>query len=315
MFANRMTGLLLICTALLVPIAAPCQPVSTATPAASPKSAPTARQQHVRDEGAKVMPFALEQTIHSFDKTDRGGIQRVRVRRADPDQVAMIRSHLQSIAKAFAERDFSAPTHVHGAGMPGLAQMKAAPAGELTVTYRELDDGAELTYTGTSAQTIDAIHAWFDAQLADHGRDATTTAPAVRLDAFAWLAGTWIIVDGDTRTEEIWTTPSADLMLGMSRAVRGGTTISFEFMRIAARDDGVFYIAQPRGKPPVEFALASWDGKAAVFVNAGSSDRLKRIVYRNDGGGAMTARIEGANDGKEFSEDYRYRRQRSMRVD
>lgn len=144
--------------------------------AADPAAA-SPRQAEVRAKGTQVMPFSLDQTLHTFDKTDSGGVQRVRVRSAAPDQVAMIRSHLSSIARSFARRDFSAPAHIHGADMPGMAEMKAARSDELTVDYRELADGAELDYVGKSASIVDAIHRWFDAQLADHGRDAGTSVP------------------------------------------------------------------------------------------------------------------------------------------
>lgn len=265
------------------------------------------RQDRVRAAGSQVMPFALDQTLHTFDKTADGGIQRVRVRDNAPEQVAAIRSHLSEIAAAFAARDFAKPAHVHGAGMPGLAQMQSAAPGELDVRYRDVDGGAEITYVGHTAGVIDAVHHWFDAQLSDHGRDAATT-PMAGLDELSWLAGAWTIDDETTHIEEFWSAPASDLMVGMSRTVRDGKTVAFEFMRIARRDDGIVYIAQPRGKPPVEFPLVSWDGAAAVFVNPGTSDHLRRIVYRRNADGSLTARIEGANGGQEFAEDYPYRR-------
>jgi hypothetical protein len=278
-------------------------------------SGQTQRQRDVRDKGAQVMPFALDKTIHSFDKTAHGGVQRVLVRGDAPDQLAMIRAHLREIADSFAKRDFSKPAHIHGSDMPGLTEMRAAQPGELDVTYRDLDDGAEIDYVGHTPDLVTAVHHWFDAQLSDHGRDATTSFPQVKLDVFAWLAGTWINDDGTRHIEEIWTAPAADLMLGMSRTLSNGGTASFEFMRISARADGVFYIAQPRGKPPVEFPLQSWDGKQAVFVNPGNGDRLKRIIYRHNSDGSFTARIEGADQGAEFAEDYPYHRVRAAHVD
>ena len=140
----------------------------------TPAAADTQRQREVREKGPKVMPFSLDQTRHTFEKNDMGGVQQVRATNADADQVAMIRSHLHSIEKSFSARDFSAPAHIHGADMPGMAEMKAAKPGELAVSYRQLDDGAELDYVSHSPAIIAAIHRWFDAQLADHGRDATT---------------------------------------------------------------------------------------------------------------------------------------------
>lgn len=132
------------------------------------------RQHEVRQKGAQVMPFALDKTVHIFDKTDSGGMQRVLVHGDAPEQLAMIRSHLQDIAQAFTARDFSKPMHIHGADMAGLAELKAAKANELSAIYKELPDGAEITYRGHSSETVAAIHRWFDAQLRDHGDDATT---------------------------------------------------------------------------------------------------------------------------------------------
>ncbi len=161
-------------TTVLACLAFAC--ASAALFASAPETpAPTdaQRQQQVRENGSKVMPFSLDQTRHTFEKNDTGGVQRVRASNADADQVAMIRSHLHSIEKSFSARDFSAPAHIHGADMPGMAEMKAAKPDELTVAYSDLDDGAELDYASHSPAIIAAIHRWFDAQLADHGADAT----------------------------------------------------------------------------------------------------------------------------------------------
>jgi hypothetical protein len=94
----------------------------------------------------------------------------------------------------------------------------------------------------------------------------------------------------------------------MSRTVVGGRTTSFEFVRIEARADGIFYVAQPGGKPPVDFKLASESGAELVFVNPGHADRLKKVIYRRNADGSLTARIEGENGGRAFSEDYPYHR-------
>lgn len=299
---TRLLALLLIALAL-----------STVSVMAADAPAPdrSPRQADVRAKGKDVMPFSLDKTVHSFDKTANGGVQRVRVRGEAPEQVAMIRSHLRQIAAAFTARNFDKPAHIHGADMPGLAAMKAARPGELGVNYRELEDGAQITYAGRTSPMVAAVHAWFDAQLSDHGRDAVTST-MTSLDALAWLGGSWIIDDGKQHIEEQWSAPANDLMIGMSRTVRDGKTQSFEFMRIEARSDGVFYIAQPSGKPPVEFPLQSWDGTQAVFVNPGNADHLQRIVYRRNADGTLTARIEGENAGAAFTEDYPYRRPQAV---
>jgi len=157
----------------IVAVLAVCGGVASAAGAEAPAAPLDARQAEVRARGPEVMQFSLDATQHVFEKTPSGGTQRVRARDGRAEQVPLIRAHLQGIAHEFAARDFSGPSHIHGAGMPGLAELAAAPAEALTVTYRELDDGAELTYRAQTDALRDAVHRWFDAQLADHGHDAT----------------------------------------------------------------------------------------------------------------------------------------------
>jgi hypothetical protein len=143
--------------------------------------------------------------------------------------------------------------------------------------------------------------------------DVPTTKPEhaaadMSLGRFAWLAGRWAFEENGATTEEIWSTPSANLIVGMSRTLKGGKTVMFEFTSLQKRDDGIYFVAQPSGKPPVDFRLASFDADEAVFVNPGHADHLQRIVYRHNADGSLTARIEGSNNGKAFSKDFPYRR-------
>jgi uncharacterized protein (TIGR02246 family) len=177
---------------------------------------------------------------------------------------------------------------------------------------RDISNSSVASATGALAPAATPVP---DSQAKDHGHDTAASAAHPKLDVLNWLSGSWNLVDGDRHVEEIWTAPSSNLMVGMGRTVRGDKTAFFEFLRIAARDDGVFYIAQPRGKPPVEFPLQSWDGTSAVFVNAGSDDHLKRIVYRRNADGSMTARVEGSDNGKDFAQEYAYARAVVTRVD
>jgi len=136
-------------------------------------AADESRQELIRKRSADVMPFDLKATTHIFTKTMTGGVQRVVAR--DPDdtkQIELIRAHLREIADEFRLRDFSGPLLVHGAAMPGLAALQAAPAGELRTGYRDVASGGEVEYSSTDPKIVDALHQWFDAQLVDHGADA-----------------------------------------------------------------------------------------------------------------------------------------------
>jgi hypothetical protein len=132
-------------------------------------------------------------------------------------------------------------------------------------------------------------------------------ALALTLRDIAWLAGDWQLTSATACVEEYWTASSANMLVGMSRTVAGGRTTAFEFMRIEARADGIYYVAQPGGRPPVDFKLASESAAELIFVNPGHADRLKKVIYRREADGRLTARIEGENGGTAFSEDYPYR--------
>lgn len=133
----------------------------------------SARQAEVAERGAVVMPFDLDKTRHIFTKTPGGGVQRVVALSADDQaQIGLIRQHLRDIASRFSQGDFSGPAHIHGEGMPGLKELRNAQPGQWRVEYRELANGGEVDYSSARPELVRAIHAWFDAQLADHGRHA-----------------------------------------------------------------------------------------------------------------------------------------------
>lgn len=131
------------------------------------------RQAQVATRGAKVMPFDLDRTRHVFTKTATGGEQRVVALAADDAaQATLIRAHLKDIAERFAKGDFSGPAFIHGEDMPGLAELRRAQPGQWTAQYREVENGGEIVYASSLPALVQAIHAWFDAQVSDHGRHA-----------------------------------------------------------------------------------------------------------------------------------------------
>src|SRR5262245_30893739 len=133
---------------------------------------------------------------------------------------------------------------------------------------------------------------------------ADDDAPA--LASVAWMAGDWETRDGAPYVEEHWTSPAGGAMLGNSRSIKDGKMVEFEFLRIEARADGIFYMPQPSGKPPVDFKFTPTTNNEAIFVNPGHSDHLKKIIYRKNADGTLSARIEGENNGKPFSKAWHY---------
>jgi hypothetical protein len=132
----------------------------------------TDRQKVVAQRGQTVMPFDLEQTTHRFTPTATGGTQDVVAdQQGDAKQVDLIRAHLRKEAQAFSRGDFSDPARIHGADMPGLAELQDG-YDRFEVRYEERADGATLTYTTEDSALVDALHSWFEAQLGDHGAHA-----------------------------------------------------------------------------------------------------------------------------------------------
>lgn len=124
----------------------------------------------------------------------------------------------------------------------------------------------------------------------------TLLATAVPAD-LAFMGGAWEGGSAQVKLEERWTEEAGGLMLGVSRTIRGGKAIDFEFLRIEFRGDGVFYVAQPGGQPKTEFKLTASDGKSATFENP-RHDHPKMIRYSLMPDGSLRAELDG-DEGKQ----------------
>ena len=82
------------------------------------------------------------------------------------------------------------------------------------------------------------------------------------------------------------------MMLGLSRTVVSDEAVGFEFLRIVANDDGVFYLAQPNGRPPTRFELVEQSHRYVRFENP-EHDHPKVIHYRLTEEGTLVATIAG----------------------
>jgi len=143
---------------------------STTTPAVekvSPKQV-----DEVQQRTQQVVPYALDQTLQTFSKTVHGGVQHVVVKSADnTEQIKLIQANLLKMASDFRKGDFSVTERIHGADMPGLAQLKKAETDDIKYEYKELPNGAQIHYSTEYPQYVQALHEWFDAQMKEHGND------------------------------------------------------------------------------------------------------------------------------------------------
>lgn len=110
-----------------------------------------------------------EGTEHHFRLTDDGGTIDLGV--MDEGAVETregIRTHLQSIARSFAEGDFGTPMRIHGQVPPGADVMKAR-RGQIRYTYSETPAGGRVTLSTRDAEALAAVHAFLRFQVGDHG--------------------------------------------------------------------------------------------------------------------------------------------------
>lgn len=139
---------------------------------------------------------------------------------------------------------------------------------------------------------------------------ASTTADA--LAQLAWLAGCWGNKVADRDYREQWSPPRGGLMLGVSQAVTQGRTLSYEFLRLETRPDGVYYVAAPVGQKEAVFRLQgkTMDEADEIFTfNATVAGFPERILYRRGSGGWMFAHVEGKINGEEKRNIFPMRRQ------
>jgi len=122
------------------------------------------------------------------------------------------------------------------------------------------------------------------------------------LEGLRFMEGDWRGESGKARIEEHWIEAAGGIMLGVSRTIVSGKTVAFEFLRIEAREDGVFYVAQPNGRPGTDFKLTKVSAGEAVFENP-QHDHPKLIRYRL-GDDTLVAEVEG-NEGKQ---EFRFRK-------
>lgn len=141
--------------------------LSSAVPAADDQ-----RKVQVERNSERVMRFSMDATMHRFVPTPGGGVQTVTVHDGDRNQVLLVRSHLRKEASAFARGDFGDPASIHGGAMPGLAALHDG-AKRIAIRYADVPNGASITYATRDPALVSALHAWFKAQVGDHGAHAT----------------------------------------------------------------------------------------------------------------------------------------------
>ena len=133
---------------------------------------------------------------------------------------------------------------------------------------------------------------------------AANANDGIGIENLAWLAGCWAYDGREPGSVEHWLVPAGGAMLAVSRVVRGGRMVSYEFLRIEETADGSLrLIAAPVGQAVTAFALADIGTHAVTFENP-EHDFPQRISYRLADGGRLVARAEATSDGETVGIDF-----------
>jgi Domain of unknown function (DUF6265) len=123
-----------------------------------------------------------------------------------------------------------------------------------------------------------------------------------------WLSGCWASETAEAGSIESWLSPAGGTLLGVSRTVKGGKTVAYEFMQIRALDNGTLaFIAKPSNQSEATFPLLRAAKHEVIFENK-AHDFPQRVSYRLVAAGALLARIEGTRNGQERAIDYPMKR-------
>lgn len=122
-------------------------------------------------------------------------------------------------------------------------------------------------------------------------------SPAGAWDHAAMLEGHWRQVKDGEVTEEIWMNNKANVVVGMSRTVKGLKNF-YEFLRLENTKTGVIYIARPMGaKEETPFLLTVATPDKLVFTNP-ANDWPQMLDYRRTGPDTLEATASGIDPAK-----------------
>lgn len=142
---------------------------------------------------------------------------------------------------------------------------------------------------------------------------AAAAAEKPGLSTTAFMTGHWVGEVGGAFSEEIWTAPSGDSMVGMWRLVKDGKAQIFELLTITEdpelglvmrlRHFSSTLVGWEEKDQPLLFPLVRSAEGEAVFEGTGTEGGV-RLSYRRDGADGLVALLEKRGKTTEF----RYRR-------
>jgi uncharacterized protein DUF6265 len=148
------------------------------------------------------------------------------------------------------------------------------------------------------------------------GNPAASPAPASSLPAsplapFAWLAGCWSGSVNQRDFREMWLPLAGETLVGAGQLAYAGRVQDYQFLRIEARPDGVYFSQFSGDRKELSFRLieTTSEGADTIYTFANTADTFPaRLVYRRGKEGWLYETIEGTLDGAPRTVIYPFRR-------
>jgi hypothetical protein len=139
---------------------------------------------------------------------------------------------------------------------------------------------------------------------------APAPAKAV-LSNFFWMTGSWIDDSGGNVSEEVWSAPSGDSMMGMWRYIQGGKTQIYELLTLHVEGSGIVLrlrhfdpqlAAREDKEKSLELKLVAWKDREARFEGTEvSGTGLVALTYRNPSEDRLSVTLEKGGKTQEFA--------------
>ena len=132
---------------------------------------------------------------------------------------------------------------------------------------------------------------------------ATSSTSTTDLDQFAWLRGCWAGKVERREFVESWLPARGGMMVGIGQTVVQDAkdpavqkTDDYQYLRLEARADGVYYVAIPAGTKEVAFKFTSVGeqlGRKAYTFTSPADAFPQKIVYLQGSEGWLYAQVSG----------------------
>lgn len=132
------------------------------------------------------------------------------------------------------------------------------------------------------------------------------------IEKASWLIGSWHNTSPEVSSTEVWEKKNDSTLTGISFAIVGNDTVSYETVSLEQKGKATYYIPtvkEQNNAESVKFTLTSSTINKMVFENP-THDFPTKITYNKITNDSMIAEISGKIEGKERSEQFPFVRKK-----